>query len=89
MKYDYPVSDSVHRYELREFHRYELRSQLREWRVRITGSGFLFLAFSVVFLNAEMIRAASIMGFITAFVLHLFAWKAHYKVGKELAHGDS
>jgi hypothetical protein len=70
--------------DLRELARYELRAQQREWRARLTGSAGVVMAFSITFLNAEYVRAVSIVGFLTGAVLHLAAWKGLANVHRDL-----
>lgn len=78
------IEDQIRRHEMRDFYRYELRSQLREWRIRITGSAWIFLAFTIAFMSAEMVKAICVCGFITAFGLHLFSWTSYRSVSREL-----
>lgn len=78
------IEEQVRRFELRERYRFELESQRREWRIRIGGSAWIFTAFLISWLSVEMVKAVTIIGFITSFALHLLSWQAYRGVSREL-----
>lgn len=75
---------SLFRDELKDFYKYELLSQKREARIGVVYSGFLLLAFLLVFCKPELIVACCTGGVVLSFILGGVNWRWHFSVIREL-----